>query len=557
MIQSVTLRRFKRFTDETFDLSGHVILAGPNNCGKTTVLQALSAWALALRSWQTLHGRVQTKPRGQFERLPLTRQEFTAVPMRSFDLLWTDRAYRGTLEIEVTLRDGAVVAMELLQDSAAQIYVRPRRDTPIEFLRGTNAPEMVYLATVGGLSVEEPVYQPEYIENLLGQQRPGEVVRNLLYRASQGASWNRLTAAIQRLFGVELLVPQTPGGMIVCEYRQTNHGPAFDLLSAGSGFKQVVLLLASLFTRRGSVILVDEPDAHLHVFLQDAIFAELKRAAAETESQLILATHSEVIFNRAEPGELCVMMGVPRRLSRPEEIRALKESMGALDQSDLVLALSSPGVLYVDGYTDINLLRAWAQALRHPCANYLNRTPYFKPMTPEDQEGREQVIPGAHFKALQLANPMITAVWLLDGDRKKRGMDQPAQPQSGRNNQAIWKRYEIESYLFHPRAMARYCDSVTGQSDSLSSILASLEREFGSREQAERFADIPLQPAGLIENYFQTTKARTLLEQILKDAGFLNARYQDFDQLALQMLPEEIHPEVVEKLDFIQQAFGL
>ena len=40
MIRKVILRRFKRFADETFEsLPGHIVLAGPNNTGKTTVLQ--------------------------------------------------------------------------------------------------------------------------------------------------------------------------------------------------------------------------------------------------------------------------------------------------------------------------------------------------------------------------------------------------------------------------------------------------------------------------------------------------------------------------------------
>jgi predicted ATP-dependent endonuclease of OLD family len=63
------------------------------------------------------------------------------------------------------------------------------------------------------------------------------------------------------------------------------------------------------------VVLVDEPDAHLHVFLQDTIFAELRKAAAETKSQLVIATHSEVIFNSAAPEQICLMIGKPRRVA--------------------------------------------------------------------------------------------------------------------------------------------------------------------------------------------------------------------------------------------------
>jgi recombinational DNA repair ATPase RecF len=50
MIKEVILRRFKRFQEERFDLSGHVILAGPNNCGKTTVLQAIAAWGVGIEA---------------------------------------------------------------------------------------------------------------------------------------------------------------------------------------------------------------------------------------------------------------------------------------------------------------------------------------------------------------------------------------------------------------------------------------------------------------------------------------------------------------------------
>lgn len=54
MIKEVVLRRFKQFENTLLELSGHVVLAGQNNSGKTTVLQALSAWSLGHEQWRTL-----------------------------------------------------------------------------------------------------------------------------------------------------------------------------------------------------------------------------------------------------------------------------------------------------------------------------------------------------------------------------------------------------------------------------------------------------------------------------------------------------------------------
>jgi energy-coupling factor transporter ATP-binding protein EcfA2 len=385
MIREVVLKKFKRFQQETFDLSGHVILAGPNNCGKTTVLQAVAAWSLALKTWNQLND--YQKHGGWYTKAPISRQSFSAVPVRTFELLWKDRIYNGDFEIEVLLENGSRIAMEFISNSTEQIFVRPKNSVYPHTIEHLNL-EVVYVSTVGGLSVEEPVYQTDYIQTLLGRQRPGDVIRNLLLQASQGNSWEPLTKAVNRLFGVQLQVPQTPGGQIVCEYKQGGTGPNFDLLSAGSGFQQVVLLLASLFTRKGSVMLVDEPDAHLHVFLQDSIFAELNKAAAETKSQLIIATHSEVIFNSADPEQICVMMGnKPRRLASANDVQKLRQAVAVLQQSDLIAALAAPGILYLEGYTDLNLLREWARILNHPVANYLNRTPFWQPIVWNPTEG--------------------------------------------------------------------------------------------------------------------------------------------------------------------------
>ena len=51
MIKQVQLRYFKRFEKEVFDLDDHVVLAGPNNAGKSTLIQAINTWHFALRRW--------------------------------------------------------------------------------------------------------------------------------------------------------------------------------------------------------------------------------------------------------------------------------------------------------------------------------------------------------------------------------------------------------------------------------------------------------------------------------------------------------------------------
>ena len=134
MIRKVVLRRFKRFSDQTFDhLDGQVVLAGPNNAGKTTLLQAIATWHLAFMRWKELkdfqrHG-------GAYSKAPIARQAFSSVPLRSFDFLWNKRRSDGPIEIEVTFDDGLAVSVEIIPDSTEQVYVRPKRNVEPERLK--------------------------------------------------------------------------------------------------------------------------------------------------------------------------------------------------------------------------------------------------------------------------------------------------------------------------------------------------------------------------------------------------------------------------------------
>lgn len=326
VVEQVTIRGFKRFQDITFNLPGHVVVVGPSNCGKTTLLQAIAAFGLALRRWKELNDFQRHD--GGYTKAPISLQTFYAVPMRSFDLLWRNRSYKGkTIEIEIHQPGGRALTMELIADTTEQIYARPGKDAEPEFVRDFSL-NPVFIPAMGGLHIGEPSYQPAKIEQLLGQARPGDVLRNLLVEASEDAdAWKNLKEGICRLFNVQLLPPNAYGADILAEYQEGKSpgpkSPKLDIASGGAGFQQVLMLLAFLHTRKGAVLLLDEPDAHMHNLMQNAIYRELRHVAARNESQIIIATHSEMIIDNVDPSEICVMGNPPRLM---DEIISPKDS---------------------------------------------------------------------------------------------------------------------------------------------------------------------------------------------------------------------------------------
>ena len=108
------------------------MVSGPNDSGKTTLLQAIASWALALCRWRELN---DFNRRNGYRRAPITRQAFVTVPLSSFTLLWPDRRYRGLIEIELHHEAGWAVTMELIADTTEHIYVRPTREASPQVLR--------------------------------------------------------------------------------------------------------------------------------------------------------------------------------------------------------------------------------------------------------------------------------------------------------------------------------------------------------------------------------------------------------------------------------------
>ena len=573
MIRTVRIRGFKRFDEVEFRLPGHVVLAGPNNTGKTTVLQAIASWSLALRRWRELND-FRLRRGLAYGRAPIARQAFTAVPLRSFDLLWTDRRYRGQIEIELRHDAGWSVTMEFAADSTEQIYVRPKAKTiAIPAVSTTSRPtsrelkakllreldlQAVYVPPMTGLETNERLLQPVAVEQLLGLGRPGDVLRNLLAEANRDErAWDALTTSIDKLFGYDLLPPDASGAHILADYTMTPGGPRLDIASAGSGFQQVLMLLTFLHTREGAVLLLDEPDAHLHVILQDAIYHELRSVAARQRSQLIVATHSEVVINAVEPRELCVTLNEPRMVADNEERSRLITSLRVLSNADVMQAMEARGILYVEDYTDINILRAWATTLGHRAAGLLNTELMWKPLVFQAQEDRRGTKAGGrgivardHFEALQLVREGFPGLELHDGDARPPVPDTEI---TGAGLQRLrWRRYEIESYLLHPDALARFVEAVVGADSAeahVEDMLAFWRDKFPPAVVRDPLND---------DDYLVDAKARTRLIPPLLDAAELyGLPYTRYHEIAALMRPEEIHPEVVEKLDAICRAFGV
>jgi ABC-type multidrug transport system ATPase subunit len=464
MLTGLTIRNFKRLDDVTIELGQNVVFVGPNNSGKSTALQALALWTVGLKRWnEKRSGRDTPEKRPG---VTINRRDLFALPVPNANLLWRDLHVRDVQKVDgrnqtKNIRIDVVVegatsegpwmcGLEFDYANEESFYCRP--------LRGSNGSRMVvppaassvdvvYLPPMSGLTANETRLDSGAINVRIGEGRTAEVLRNLCYMVFSEAPdrWARLEEHIKRLFGVTLDPPDyvLERGEISMTYREPK-GIRLDLSSAGRGLQQTLLLLAHLYTNPKKVLLLDEPDAHLEILRQRQIYQLLTEVALQQECQVVAASHSEVILNEAADRDVVVaFVGKPHRID--DRGSQLLKSLKSIGFEDYYQAEITGWVLYLEGSTDLAMLRAFAQLLDHPAAKHLE-SPLVHYIGNQPQKGRD------HFFGIREAKPDLAGIAVLDRQ------DFPA-PGSSPLEIRTWKRREIENYVVSNSALLAYAES--------------------------------------------------------------------------------------------------
>jgi hypothetical protein len=296
--------------------------------------------------------------------------------------------------------------------------------------------QIAYLPPMSGLATSETLLTPGAVNSFLGQGRTAEVLRNLCYLTFSGedgqSRWQNIVKRVQGLFGVSLNEPAfvKESGEILLTYREGR--TELDLTSAGRGLHQTLLLLTHMEVNPRATLLLDEPDAHLEFLRQRQTYRLLTEVAVETESQIIIASHSEVVLNEAADRDVVIaFVGRPHRIDdRGSQVLKALKSIGF---EDFVQAEQTGWVLYLEGSTDLAILQAISERLEHPAAALLQRV-FVKYV------GNQPGVAQDHFFGLREAKRDLVGYAIYD-----RLPQQLRQSES--LSQVSWQRRELENYV--------------------------------------------------------------------------------------------------------------
>jgi ABC-type taurine transport system ATPase subunit len=565
MLTKIRVRNFKRFDDVSIELGKTVVLIGPNNSGKTTALQALALWEIGLRLWnEKRQGKSSPEKRPG---VTINRNDLITLPVPNANLLWRDLHVRsvdrtGGVQRTENVRIDIIVTgisndaswecgFEFDYANEESFYCRPLRLSEGEKPRRMEVPnaasniKVAFLPPMSGLAAVEPKWEPGRISVLIGEGQTAQVLRNLCYqiyeKSSANSSWENLVEHIRTLFGVRLLPPRyiKERGEITMAYEETNK-IQLDLSSAGRGLQQTLLLLAHLYANPRTILLLDEPDAHLEVLRQRQTYQLITEVAQRMNSQIIAASHSEVVLNEAADRDMVVaFVGSPHRIDDrgSQVLKALKEiGFDQYYQSE-----QTGWVLYLEGSTDLAILRELATRLRHPVAVVLNNGPFVHYVGNQPQKARD------HFYALREAKNDLCGIAVFDKLEKELQSNVPLV-------EIMWKRRELENYICAEGVLLSYA-----RHDLPGDLFGQAEadrREKAMRDSIHEVAQAlktlgkkdPWSPDIKVTDEFLDPLFQKYFEKLGLDNLFLK---NDYYILASFVPVEKIDQEIIEKFDMI------
>ncbi len=569
MITKITINNFKKLERISFPLAQSVVIIGPNNSGKSTIFQALCLWEIGVTNFISSAKKNDLDRKGH---VVINRKDLLNSPVADARFLWkgkkvTESAKSGgtnhiRLEVEIEIEDEdksfsckAEFIFTNAESFTCRIVSGLKEITTL--YNNDKGIHFGFLQPMSGISTSEDKLTQGSIDRKLGEGKTAEVLRNICYEIlypetpkgklyNPEEKWQKLNKAIKSMFGAELQKPEyiKATGLIQLEYVENKI--RYDISSGGRGFQQTLLLLAYMFANPNTILLLDEPDAHLEVIRQREVFQLINEIANDTGSQLLIASHSEVVLEEAAEASKVIALIENQayelnKASTPQSLKHIKKALNEIGWEKYYLARSKKHILYLEGSTDLHMLLTFASRLSHkvePLLRFAN-VHYTSDNAPHNAV--------ANFLSIKEIFPELKGLALFDY--------LPNLQDNPKLKVVCWQKRELENYFARPFVLMRHANLLQIKHQHISS-----EKLNKTMEQVIIDFTTPIYLKDLNHTWWDTAKLSDdwldlIFQEFYKRLNLPQDFYKrDYYQLINLLKIEEIDKEISEKLDMIYEV---
>lgn len=249
-----------------------------------------------------------------------------------FTFTYTDAGADGHQQFDLKLRRGKNANIAITFDDESTFFSRAAN---------RSEPFSVFVPGLAGVPLREELRTPSIVANGIAQGDSNIYLRNVLYRLCQnGQQLTRFHEVIASVFpGLTISTAFNPEAHLYIDISVHHDGRIVPLEMVGTGVLQAIQLVAYVTAYDPALLLLDEPDAHLHPSNQKLLALTLQKIAEAGSTKVILATHSRHMFDalaRDETTQIVWLKDGGKKEGAERGNLSVLLDLGALDSFELI-----------------------------------------------------------------------------------------------------------------------------------------------------------------------------------------------------------------------------
>ncbi|WP_341359589.1 AAA family ATPase [Georgenia sp. M64] len=351
-INSIAVQRFKSLEHVTLELGDRLtVLVGPNNAGKSSLLQAIQFGVSVVQS-AGMDGAARWT--GEALSATLATDQLVYTPLRDIHML----AKGGALRQD---KDKAIVITVAAEDGAAEISVRRGKNKNIAVrchgkdlgrqIQQLENPFSVIAPGLAGIPSYEEFKSEGIVRRAAARGDANNVFRNVLWiLRNDAAGWKHFQDRLHQVFpDVHIDVTFDASSDEHLRATITRDGTVLPIDASGTGILQAAQVLAYIGVYSPRLLILDEPDAHLHPDNQRKLVRLLNEVAQDDGVQVLMSTHSRHMLDEGVAVDAAVHWVSSGGISEaPFDVVDSLMALGALDAGDRLRAGATDWVVLTE-----------------------------------------------------------------------------------------------------------------------------------------------------------------------------------------------------------------